>query len=105
MDFVMPGWPPRPADILNQISQRKGILPDSVRSDYALSWRYHHGAHRNGNKCGKTKGYPLIGSRDRRSAVWGKSVSVRVILGGRRSINKHRKNKHKTTKHKEKTNQ
>src|SRR3546814_15667915 len=57
------GWPPRPADILNQISQRRGILPDSVRSDYALSWRYHHGAHRNGNKCGKTKGYPLIGSR------------------------------------------
>src|SRR3546814_6388421 len=59
MDFVMPGWPPRPADILNQISQRKGILPDSVRSDYALSWRYHHGAHRNGNKCGKTKGYQI----------------------------------------------
>src|SRR3546814_12646953 len=62
MDFVMPGWPPRPADILNQISQRKGILPDAVRSDYALSWRYHHGAHRNGPQCGKTKDQPLIGS-------------------------------------------
>ncbi|HEX7856152.1 MAG TPA: RES family NAD+ phosphorylase, partial [Sphingobium sp.] len=36
MDFVMPGWPPRPAGRVNQIFQLKGIPLDSVRSDNAL---------------------------------------------------------------------
>ncbi|HEX7852534.1 MAG TPA: hypothetical protein VF503_02455, partial [Sphingobium sp.] len=37
MDFVMPGWPPRPAGRVNQIFQLKGIPLDSVRSDNALA--------------------------------------------------------------------
>ncbi|HEX7857794.1 MAG TPA: hypothetical protein VF503_29295, partial [Sphingobium sp.] len=36
MDFVMPGWPPRPAGRVNQIFQLKGLPLDSVRSDNAL---------------------------------------------------------------------
>src|SRR3546814_16132722 len=35
------------------------------------------------------------GTGDRQSVVWGKSVSVRVDLGGRRIIKKKKRNRHK----------
>src|SRR3546814_16250949 len=38
----------------------------------------------------------MVARPDRKSVVEGKSVSVRVVLGGRRSINKQNKTNHKT---------
>src|SRR3546814_12939692 len=40
----------------------------------------------------------LAGSTDRKSVVWGKSVSVRVDLGGRRSMHKKKYEREKGNK-------
>src|SRR3546814_15497109 len=51
--------------------------------------------HRSAGLGSEMGGRGLVGRLDRKSVVSGKSVSVRVVPGGRRGIKKQKRNKHK----------
>src|SRR3546814_19292913 len=72
------------SDVCSSDLDRRGAWPLRRRDPAAL-----HAAQRDGRpRRGRRRRLPADPQpgRDRKSVVWGKSVSVRVALGGRRSI-------------------
>src|SRR3546814_17833768 len=67
-------------------------LPDAGKVAILALCRNHNGA--NNGRIALTR----TGAVDRKSVVWGKSVSVRVDLGGRRTIKKITKIKSRDNK-------
>src|SRR3546814_14272566 len=81
-----PGWKSTPD--MDQIAPANSYDVEAIRRDFPILSRQVHG-----------KPLVYLDNGERKRVVEGKSVSVRVDLGGRRIIKKKRKNKRATETH------